>query len=174
VAISAKCAIVSQPQTITWASPLASFVIGEPLATTLSGVYMPFSGCSELEGRTSVGGPEGSQRRFGPHPPPEMTPPDNRRLASNLPPLCDRRTLPTLARPAVATGPRASDGPSAIRGGRRRALDVFAIAVLGLAMAGGIGVMVRTRRISSPPPVPPTWFGGAGGGDPWGSMRGPS
>jgi biotin operon repressor len=80
--------------------------------------------------------------------------------------------LPTLARPAVATGPRASDGPSAIRGGRRRALDVFATAVLGLAMAGGIAVMVRTRRISSPPPAPPTWSGDAG--DPWGSMRGPS
>ena len=34
--------IVSQPQTITWAVSLNSIVIGERLATALSGACMPF------------------------------------------------------------------------------------------------------------------------------------
>jgi hypothetical protein len=33
---------VSPPQTMTWVIPLDSIVIRERLATTLSGVYMPF------------------------------------------------------------------------------------------------------------------------------------
>jgi hypothetical protein len=34
--------VLSPPETMTWAIPLDSIVIGERLATTLSGAYMPF------------------------------------------------------------------------------------------------------------------------------------
>jgi hypothetical protein len=40
--IGSQTVIVSPPEPITWAVPLVSIMIGERLATTLSGVYMPF------------------------------------------------------------------------------------------------------------------------------------
>jgi hypothetical protein len=80
---------------------------------------------------------------------------------------------PTPAAPAMAADQRASAGPSAGHGGRGRERRVLATAALGLAVAGGLAVMVRTRRMSPPPPpAPPSEFGNAS--DPWGSMRGPT
>ena len=40
--IGSYIVIVSPPEPITWAVPLASIMIGEPLATTLSDACMPF------------------------------------------------------------------------------------------------------------------------------------
>jgi hypothetical protein len=81
--------------------------------------------------------------------------------------------LPALAAPVVATDQPASDGPPPRHGGHSRARTVLAGAVLGVAVAGGIAVMVRMRRMSPPPPpARPTGFGDAGG--PWGWMPGPT
>jgi hypothetical protein len=80
--------------------------------------------------------------------------------------------LPAHVVPAGATGQSPSDRSSAHHGGHARARTVLATAALGLAVAGGIALIVRSRRMSPPPPAPPTGFGNAG--DPWGSMRGPS
>ncbi len=40
--IGSQVVIVSPPEPITWAIPLDSIVIGERLATALSGACMPF------------------------------------------------------------------------------------------------------------------------------------
>lgn len=81
--------------------------------------------------------------------------------------------LPAPAAPAVATDHPASDGPILRHVGHAQARTVLAAAALGLAVAGGIAVMVRMRRMSPPPPpAPPTGFGNPG--DPWGWMRGPT
>jgi hypothetical protein len=80
--------------------------------------------------------------------------------------------LPTRAAPAVATGQPASDGPDPGQGGQW-GRTVLAAAALGLAVAGGLAVMVRMRRMSPPPPpAPPTGFGNPG--DPWRWTRGPT
>jgi len=81
--------------------------------------------------------------------------------------------LPTRAAPVAAPDHLVSDGPIPRQGGHARARTVLAAAALGLAVAGGIAVTVRMRRMSPPsPPAPPTGFGNPG--DPWGWMRGPT
>jgi len=80
--------------------------------------------------------------------------------------------LPTRAAPVIATDHPASDGPDLGQGGQW-GRTVLAAAALGLAVAGGIAVLVRMRRIPPPPPpAPPPGFGNPG--DPWGWMRGPT
>lgn len=81
--------------------------------------------------------------------------------------------LPTRAAPVVATGQPASGGPDLGQGGHAQARTILAAAALGLAVAGGLAVLVRIRRIPPPlPPAPPTRFGNPG--DPWGWMPGPT
>jgi DNA-binding transcriptional ArsR family regulator len=82
--------------------------------------------------------------------------------------------LPARVAPAIATDHPASDGPIPRHGRQWGTRTDLAAAALGLAVAGGLAVMVRTRRMSPPPPPapPPSGFGNAS--DPWGSMRGPT
>lgn len=80
--------------------------------------------------------------------------------------------LPARAVPGVAPENPASDGSFPRHGGHPRARAVLAAAALGLAVAGGIAVTARIRRMPPPPPTPPTQFGDAG--DPWGWTRGPT
>lgn len=83
------------------------------------------------------------------------------------------RPLPTRAAPVVATGQPASGGPDLGQGGPAQARTILAAAALGLAVAGGLAVLVRIRRMPPPlPPAPPTRFGNPG--DPWGWMPGPT
>lgn len=83
--------------------------------------------------------------------------------------------LPPLAVPALAPDFPANDALSPRHGGHSPTFTVLAVAALGIAVAGGLAVVVRMRRMSPPPsptPAPPTGFGNAS--DPWGSMRGPT
>ena len=94
-------------------------------------------------------------------------------LAAPVPPTPVAGPLPTRAAPVAAPDHLVSDGPIPRQGGHARARTVLAAAALGLAVAGGIAVTVRMRRMSPPsPPAPPTGFGNPG--DPWGWMRGPT
>jgi biotin operon repressor len=94
-------------------------------------------------------------------------------LAAPVPPTPIAGPLPSLAAPVVAPDFPANDGPFTRHGGHPRARTVLAAAALGIAVAGGLAVVVGIRRMSPPPPppapAPPTGFG-----DAWGWMPGPT
>ena len=79
--------------------------------------------------------------------------------------------LRDLAVPALAPDFPASDGLSPRHGGHSPTLTVLAVVALGIAVAGGLAVMVHIRHMPPPPP-PPTGFGDAGNA--WGWMPGPT